>query len=385
MSVAADVLVVGAGIAGLTAAAHLKRRGLSVAVAERSPAPRAAAAGIVLHPNALACLGHLSPSLRESGAPIERYVAIDPDGTATSVGWDRVWGGLGLPLAVHRRVLARLMLAALAPDGVAWSATPRRLVTGDDAVSVTFGDGVTRRYRLVIGADGVRSWVRGTVTGSADVRFSGHTFLRTTVAARGPMAFPEWRVWRASGSFFGAMPVGRGRMACFLQVPDAAPVKVAPGDTYAFLRRAARELPAEVTGIIAAMELDEPFIARPAFTVSVERWARGRVALIGDAAHAFSPATTQGGGIAVEDAAVLADEIARHGATPAALASYERRRRGRVEAFTRLARLHVTLMDAMQRHSGDHQAGAADPTGSAGTGDSTRWYQRLYGPLLAAP
>jgi 2-polyprenyl-6-methoxyphenol hydroxylase-like FAD-dependent oxidoreductase len=375
---AADVLIIGAGIAGLTAAARLQRHGIAVKVAERSRRLRTSTAGIVLHPNALSCLGHLGARLRENGAPIERYVAIDSDGTRACVEWRRVWGECGLPLAIHRRVLAGLMVQAIEPGTIIWSAAPQAARPDPDGVTVTFAGGTTGRYRIVIGADGVRSWLRPQVDARAAVSFSGHTFLRTTVPAGRPLDFDEWRVWRGGGYFFGAMPVGRGRMAVFLQVATPDPVKVEPGEGYGFLRRAAALMPAEVAAIANAMRLDEPLIARPAFSVFARRWVSGRVALIGDAAHSFSPATTQGGGIAVEDAVVLAEEIARLGCEPAALAAYDLRRRGRVEGFGRGARLHVTLMDAMRQ-------GGVRAERRAALTDPALWYRRLYGPLLTSP
>jgi 2-polyprenyl-6-methoxyphenol hydroxylase-like FAD-dependent oxidoreductase len=217
------------------------------------------------------------------------------------------------------------------------------------------------------------------VAATPGARFSGHTFVRTTIPALGPVQPREWRLWRAGRFFFGAMPIGLARTAIFLQISGPTPVKVAPEDAYRVVRDAARQMPGEVSSIVAAMQVDECFVTRPVYWSPAGRQVHGRVALIGDAARSFSPATTQGGGMAAEDAAVLADEIARHGCEPAALASFERRRRPRVEKFIRLARLHVTLMDAMQRQS------SAQPHGAGRTGEASRWYRQLYGPLLEAP
>lgn len=373
----ADVLVVGAGIAGLLAAVRLQEYGIGVEVAEQAPALRTTTAGIVLHPNALGCLGRLRPRLAAQGTWIERQVSVDADGSATLVEWRDVWGAHGLPLAVHRRILAESLARSVRPQAVMWSAVPRELTQDGDGVTVRFADGASRRYRLVVGADGVGSWVRRAVDAAAGASFSGHTFVRTTIPAQGPAQFAEWRLWRAGRFFFGAMPIGLARTAIFLQIRQVAPVLVEDG--YQALRDAARQLPGEVASIVAAMRVDEPFVARPAYSSAASRQVRGRVVLIGDAARSFSPATTQGGGMAAEDAAVLAQEIARHGCVPAALASFERRRRPRVEKFSRLARLHVTLMDAMQSRS------PARPGGARRATEAARWYRKLYEPLLEAP
>jgi 2-polyprenyl-6-methoxyphenol hydroxylase-like FAD-dependent oxidoreductase len=380
----ADVLVVGAGIAGLLAAARLEEYGIGVEIAERAPTLRTTTAGIVLHPNALGCLGRLGPRLAAQGTWIERQVSVDANGSRTLVEWRDVWGAHGLPLAVHRRILAELLAGSVRPRTVMWSAVPRELTQEGGGVTVSFADGDSRRYRLVVGADGVGSWVRRAVDAGAETRFSGHTFVRTTIPALEPVKFREWRLWRAGRFFFGAMPIGLARTAIFLQISEAEPVKIAAEDGYQVLRGAARQMPGEVSSIVTAMRVDERFVARPVYWSSAARQVRGRVALIGDAARSFSPATTQGGGMAAEDAAVLAEEIARHGCAPEALASFERRRRARVAKFIRMARLHVALMDAMQVRNSARLAepGLAEP---GRTTEASRWYRKLYEPLLEAP
>jgi 2-polyprenyl-6-methoxyphenol hydroxylase-like FAD-dependent oxidoreductase len=101
------------------------------------------------------------------------------------------------------------------------------------------------------------------------------------------------------------------------------------------------------------------------------------VALVGDSAHAFSPILSQGGALAIEDAAVLAQELERHGLEPAALAACERRRRPRVAHVIRMSRLHLMLIDS----------GLAQPSSEDGDGWSGRqasavaWLRNLFEPL----
>lgn len=373
----ADVLVVGAGIAGLTLAGRLLAEGLSVEVVERSPGLRATGAGIMLHPNALACVPELEGDLRRHGTVIDRQVVVDPLVT-TVVDWREVWGAAGPPIAVHRARLAELLAGAIAPGLVRWATAPTGLVQDDGGASVRLAGGPPRRYGLVVGADGVGSWARGAVDPRAVPRPLGQTYWRTTVAAEPPFDFPEWRVWRAGSRFFGAMPIGGGRAHVFVQdttAPGPAPERPA----LATMRALARTTGAAVEALAAGLGDDEEVDVRQPLGVAAGRLAAGRVVLVGDAAHAVSPATTQGGALAVEDAAVLADEVGRHGASPAAALAYERRRRPRLERFARLARMHLALMESMRPAT----VGAASHGGQVR--DGAAWFRRLYEPLMAPP
>ncbi|MER7705182.1 FAD-dependent monooxygenase [Kitasatospora sp. NPDC097605] len=375
----ADALVVGAGIAGLTTAARLLQLGLRVDVVDRADGIQAAGAGIMLHPNALAHLDHLGPALAAAGRPIARQITTDPDGTAAALDWAAVWGGDRLPLAIQRRTLSDLMLRHLPPDTVRWSAEPTGLTRADDHVEVAFADGDTRRYGVVLGADGINSWTRRHVDPAARPRYLGHLYWRTTVESVPPFDFDDWRIWRSGGHFFGGMPIGGGRHHVFLQAGLADPPRVAPDRAYAEMAAIAATMGPAVDALVRSLDPEDRYNVRPAQGLSVERWADGRVALVGDAAHSFSPATTQGGAMAIEDTSVLADELARHGVGPAALAAYQARRLPRVRDFARMARLHGTLSSAVQaRLAPGRTPGDGTPTGSAA------WFRRLYRPLMDA-
>jgi 2-polyprenyl-6-methoxyphenol hydroxylase-like FAD-dependent oxidoreductase len=374
-----EILVIGAGIAGLTTALLLQRAGVSVEVVDRAAGCLAAGAGITLHPNALVLLEQACPQLWTEGMPIERQVTIDSDGSIATVDWRRVWPGGKIPLAIHRQRLAAALLACLADGTVRWSVRPRDLAQDGDGVLVTAADGDRRRYRLVIGADGIGSWTRGFVDPDATPGYSGETYRRAVVAATPPLDLADWHVWRSPGHFFGVLPLGHGQVHVFLEsaepaagrahlVRDDAHPSAAFGGAFADLLSA---LPGGFTVDV-----------RPAFGLLARRWARGRVGILGDAAHAVSPATTQGGALGIEDAAVLADVVVAHGPTPAALREFELRRAPRVVAFQRLARLHTALLHSLRSHPGELTSGCARPGGGT---DPVAWYRRLYGPLMTDP
>jgi 2-polyprenyl-6-methoxyphenol hydroxylase-like FAD-dependent oxidoreductase len=178
-------------------------------------------------------------------------------------------------------------------------------------------------------------------------------------------------------------------MAVFLQIAGTRPVRLDAGEAATLLRTAGGAAADEARAVAATIRADDEVVTRAAFALTTRRSVHGRVVLVGDAAHAVSPTTTQGGGLAVEDAVVLGEEISRHGCTPAALAAFEERRRRRVGRFVRAADQHVALMEAVQRapRARSQSTDSVGSTGSAGDApvDASRWFQRLYAPLSTAP
>jgi 2-polyprenyl-6-methoxyphenol hydroxylase-like FAD-dependent oxidoreductase len=371
------VLIIGAGIAGLTLAARLQHAGLKTEVAEQAGSLRVAGCGVMLHPNALLCLTHLGAELADRGTFISEQLITDPDGSHAVVRWDEVWDGR-LPLAIHRRRLAGVLLAQLTPGTVRWGTRPGILWQDAKGVSVRLGEREIHRYSLVIGADGIHSTTRQLIVPGSQPQPLGQMFWRSTAHARPPFDFAEWRVWRGGSRFFGAMPVGQDRIHVFLQsTPDDPVARGTTTDAGADMLRLAGSVSAAAAVLTPKLIFDGTVDVRAAYQIMVPRWTAGRIGILGDAAHAVSPATTQGAALAIEDAAVLAEEMGRLGPQPAALSAFEARRRPRVAAFIRLARLHAALMGGM------HSGGDLPPPGIAKR-DSTRWFRRLYAPLADA-
>ena len=370
-----DVLVVGAGIAGLAVACALAERGIAADVVDRAPEPQPAGAGITLHANALAALGPLAARIAAAGAAIPQQVITASDGGVTTVDWTRVWPGGTLPVAVHRRVLTELLLAGPAAETTRWSTEPVRFEQARDHVRVRFADGDEQPYRIVIGADGVRSRVRAEVDPEARPEFLGELYWRTALPAEDDFAVRDWRVWRSGRHSFGMMPIGGGLAHVFLQESVDDRTRIPQDEVRARLLDTAESLGGPIRRLVELIGRDELTVVRPALGVQTERWTAGRIALAGDAVHAFSPATTQGGGLAIEDAAVLADEIDRLGPGLSALAAYELRRRPRVARFARMARRHGALTRLAPVHDGK-----ADGPGPR---DGSAWFRLLYEPLTS--
>jgi 2-polyprenyl-6-methoxyphenol hydroxylase-like FAD-dependent oxidoreductase len=337
-----SLVIAGAGIGGLTLAAALQRQGLDVHVYERAPRLDPVGAGITLQMNAMLALRGLGLDAvvtREGHAPRDSRV-LRPDGsTITALDLGDVARAVGAPaIALHRARLQRVLAAQVDPArlhlGVA--------VTGfDDAaegVRVRLEDGREVSADALVACDGLRSAVRRQLVGGGEPRYAGYTSWRGV--ARGGCGVDRDRVsetW-GSGRRFGVVPLADDETYWFATQNAPAGQRDAPG--------AARET---LLGLFGAWHAPIGDLLRATPEEHIVRtdiadrdpdgpWVRGRVALLGDAAHAMTPNLGQGGAQAIEDAAVLAHLLARDGDVPAALRAYEAARRPRVRAVVHQAR-----------------------------------------------
>ena len=200
------VLIVGAGIAGLSLALALSRRGLTPRVIERRAQLTAAGAGIVLGPNhmtILASLG-LAEAAQSSGRPLRRGIIARHDGRILARN-DLALPGLPTPVAIHRAALQRLLLAAL-PTPPETGLHPTHLDLAGDHPRVTLSDASTSEWDLVVGADGIRSAVRPWINPAApEPRYAGYTCWRAVVP--GTPTDEVWELW-GPGRRLGVVPLG---------------------------------------------------------------------------------------------------------------------------------------------------------------------------------
>jgi 2-polyprenyl-6-methoxyphenol hydroxylase-like FAD-dependent oxidoreductase len=318
-STATTVLVVGAGIAGLAAARALHERHVNVEVVERDPAPAMEGAGLFLPANAVRALRALGLDVPADAARIERQRVADRRGRVLyEVDSDSLWNGVGPSFGVHRAALHQILLDGADSVPIHWDTTPRAIIPDPQGVDVTFYDGASGRYDLVIGADGARSTVRALVFGDGGLRSSG-VHARRLLGPR-PDTEPVWSVLLGRGVSFLTVPISADAAYHYCDTGPAG----AGLDLSEILTPFAAPVPqtAAAATVVHRGAVDE---------VVLPSWSRGRVLLIGDAAHATPPNVAQGAAMAFEDALVLADTLASVGPEPAGLHAYERRRRPRIE------------------------------------------------------
>jgi FAD-dependent urate hydroxylase len=321
------VLVVGAGLAGLAAAQTLAQAGFAVEVVERQPAWDEAGTGIYLPGNAsraLRALG-LEQAVSDRGVAIPRQLVSDDRGRLlVEVDLAELWHGVGPCLALPRVDLHAVLLEGARGVPIRMGADVRALRQQDGTVSVEFGDGAAGDYDLVVGADGIRSSVRRLAFGEeATARPVGQVGWRFVTAC--PPGSTTWSVLLGHRTAFLTIPIGNDRVYCYCDV-----VSSSGEDSHQDLGRlfsAFAEPVPELLDSIAERDLHRASIEE----VTLDPWVRGRVLLVGDAAHATSPNMAEGAAMALEDALVLAECLGRLESIPAALSAFEARRRPRTD------------------------------------------------------
>jgi salicylate hydroxylase len=349
--------VVGGGLGGLATAAALTRVGIEASVYEQAPALGEVGAGVLIGPNSVRLLHRLGLAgvidqvggWVGEGSTYYRHdgTRVGPVMTTDSSGWAAMYG-------MHRADLIDV-LRRVVPDG--------RVHPGHRAVSfeqdtgkarVVFENGAVAEADMVIAADGIHSALRRFVTEPTAPVFSGQVSYRGVLdTARVPW-WPArvFQVWMGEGKHVIVFPVRAGRMlnfVCF--VPAAEEMREswsAPGDPDA-LRAAFDGFADPVTDLLR--QVDSTFWWGLYDREPLAEWTRGRLALLGDAAHPMLPHLGQGANQSIEDAFALAAVLkdASRADVTAALRHYAQVRRRRTDVVQANSRRNGERYDQVNR------------------------------------
>lgn len=318
------ILIVGGGIGGLTSAIDLTRAGHEVTLAEREPAFAPVGAGIVLAPNAMRILRWLGVPLDTYGQPLTGLSVVRANGELlTRMDAARFKERYGEPWAFARPALHQALCAAL-PQGVRLrlGACLRSLRVEPDGVCAGFERQGEERFDVVVGADGLRSTVRGLTLGAAWYRYSGVTCYRGIVDNPGiEHAIEAW----GGPVRLGVVPLAQRQLYYYL-VLSAAPR--APALHLSELRAAFAHVRGEASQLWAALH-HEPPLHHDLDELEAPVWGVPRVLLLGDAAHGMTPNQGQGAAMAIEDALALTLALAE--GAQGAVARYALLRHARVQ------------------------------------------------------
>jgi 2-polyprenyl-6-methoxyphenol hydroxylase-like FAD-dependent oxidoreductase len=331
------VLIAGAGIAGLGASIALARAGVAVRVVERREHVEGTAIAIM-----------------QRGVYALRELGVLEDSLACGLvmrGPPALRGDMRLPQAIvlYRPELLRILREEALQYGAALEvgAAVRSLRQEPSHVEVTFEDGTSDSFDLVVGADGTHSTVRRLIHPGVAPDYAGHMSFR-------------WLCQVASSPRLGPHLLGDGTVVMIGRLPERLTTvavgvdmenrRIEAAEAHAIVSAVLARLDATFDDVRAAFGEQTPIVTRPLEWISVPApWHRGRVALIGDAAHASTPQLSSGGALALEDACVLGQELERAPDLAAALDRFMARRGARTQAA-----LEASLkLHALQRETAD--------------------------------
>jgi 2-polyprenyl-6-methoxyphenol hydroxylase-like FAD-dependent oxidoreductase len=360
MSDVRHVLIAGGGIAGMALAIVLRRAGIAVEIAEIDKDWRVTGAGITITGPTLRALDRLGllDAVAEQGYCYDATRICDADGNVIMA--SRV---SGLPMGpqipngggILRPVLHGILAAATRASGVIvrLGVGVAAIEQGGTAVSVMFTDGRTGSYDLMVGADGIHSQVRSIAfPDAAKPDFTGQGCWRAVVPRPADVDCAQVFVGRVKA---GIVPVSREQMYLFLLEQVAGNPRKLEQDWPKLLADRMRGLGGPLGTVRDSLDQSSQINYRPLEKLLLPPpWHRGRVLLIGDAAHATTPHLASGAGLAVEDALVFAECLASEAALDAALKRFTARRYERcrmvVENSVRLGEME------MARAPGEQQA-----------------------------
>jgi 2-polyprenyl-6-methoxyphenol hydroxylase-like FAD-dependent oxidoreductase len=341
MDTSRTVLIAGGGIGGLTLGVALRRAGFSVRVFERAPSLRPVGAGITMQTNAILAFRTigLDTAVAAAGHVMQRGSVLDAQGRVLgSMHLSEMAQELGAPLiAIHRARLQEVLQQALGPEPLVLGLKVVGFREEQGAVVARLSDGTEARGDLLVGADGLRSTVRAQLLDDGEPRYAGYTSWRGVCDVAGladPSSTSE--TW-GRGLRFGIVPIDQGRTYWFATANAPVGGIDAP-DAHAELLSRFSQFHPPVRALIESTPAASIFRTDIHDRPPVQRWARGRVVLLGDAAHPMTPNMGQGGGQAVEDAVVLARCLATEAGVPEALARYQALRIPRANGFVRQSR-----------------------------------------------
>lgn len=325
-----NILVIGGGIGGLTAAIALRQSDHRVTVIERDPDWSVYGVGIIQQANVVRAMDQLGllQDYLSAGVPFEKVAIHAPDGTLVAeIPTPRLVPGLPANVGIGRPALHKVLGDRTISAGaeVRLGVTVSELIDDGEGVNATFSDGREGRFDIVIGADGVYSDTRARIMPQVPgPEFTGQSVWRYNFPR--PADLDALHVYNGPIGA-GLVPISQELMYLYVTTPEPGK-PVYPRDQLAAAMRTKLERAAPQIRAMAQEITDNAGVVyRPLEGMMLYGdWHTGRVVLLGDAVHATTPHLGQGAGMAIEDSIVLAEEVGRHDDPETAFRAYRDRR-----------------------------------------------------------
>ena len=366
------ILIAGGGIAGLSLALALEQRGIAADVVEKSASILSAGTGLYLPGNATRAIEQLGllPAVQEQAAAIPHQRILDSKGRQLSDSrTSDVWAPCGPCLSLAHNALHQILHGALRETQLRTGLSITDIEQAEGGCKVSFTDGTSDVYDLVVGADGINSGVRSLVAPGVVPEYGNQICWR--FITQNTTGIDTWTAMLGNNSTLLAIPVNATQAYVYADITLPA-----HADADSMRRTSLTTLFQGFSSPVFPL-LEQAADSALIHTgrigqVVTDQWAYGRVLLIGDAAHASPPSMAEGAGMAMEDALVLAQVVQAESSVDAALALYTQRRLPRV----RWVQQQCAKRDKMRALPGLARNGVLRLFGK-------KLYRSSYEPLLA--
>lgn len=325
-----NILVIGGGIGGLSAAIALCRAGHRVTVIERDPEWSVYGVGIIQQSNVVRAMDQLGvlDAFLDAASGFDAVEIFMPDGAQIArIPTPSLVPGRPSNVGIGRRALQKVLGDSARELGaqIRLGVTAIDFLDRENGVEIQFSDGAQTRFDLVVGADGLYSQTRNMILPDAgEPVFTGQSVWRYNFPR--PDGLDALHVYNGRIGV-GLVPMSADLMYMYATTPEPDNPRYARKGLAATMRAKLEGTASRIRALGEQIVDDDGVVYRPLESLMVHGpWHKGRVVLLGDAVHATTPHLGQGAGMAIEDAVVLAEEIGRHDSPENAFSAYRARR-----------------------------------------------------------
>ena len=346
------ILIIGGGVAGLTLAGLLQKRGFIPKLVERAPKYGKVGYVIVLWPSGSKVLKGLGvyEKLLEEGCQFTNYYVSNYKGEVIKTYTiDPVAEKYGPVISIYRPELIDTLVEAVDSEILQMGTTVEKIDQGADEVEVHFDNGRSEKYDLVIGCDGVRSKTRNQIFGNVPLAYSGMSGWGFWVDPN--LSKPDGIVeYWGKGKFIGVWPT-KGKLSVFTSIKMPENNEDLPDIRIDRIKECFKDFGGIVPEMLEQLVDPNEIYFDTYNDLQMDKWSKGKVVLVGDSAHAILPNAGAGVSMAMESAAVIAEELCRADSKYIvhALKQYESRRKPRVNKVQNQSRMMGKLVYSNSR------------------------------------